>query len=106
MITLHNLKYEATSEPYDFLIDKRTPVGNMFWRGDGSHRALACASYDKWARKTAEPAYIKMIEVMTNVYLKYGRLRLFCHCVPLQCHGETIKTLIKEKLDDFKYGDV
>jgi hypothetical protein len=108
MIELMNMKRgDHLTYDYDFIIDRRSPVGNPFKIGNGVNRDGSCIKYDRyfnfrvWRAKqynANDPEDLKFILYLNEIeeaYKKWGRLRLFCWCAPKRCHGETIKRYIE-----------
>jgi len=96
MITIHNLKTDKMIHPWDVLIDRRTVWGNPFPMKNKSleERDRVCDKYDEriqWSWK-----YIEPLNKLRELNIKYGKLRLFCWCAPLRCHGESIKRMIED----------
>lgn len=95
MIEIMNMRKVKPSEPYDFHIDRRSPVGNPFPLRDEDKRDIVCNDYQQHFDKmveyedTAFLGYLKTIEKALEIH---GKVRLFCWCAPKRCHGETIKS--------------
>lgn len=92
MIEIMNLRNDKPTEPYDFKVDRTTPLGNRFRMRDESDRAMVCAHYDNHfpvllTNKKAHNLFSKLV----TIYREHGKLRLFCWCSPKRCHAETIK---------------
>lgn len=91
-IEIMNLQDTKPSKPYDFRVDRRTPLGNPFIMSHESRRNSVCDSYETHfphmlLTSEANKYFIKLL----MAYKKYNKLRLFCWCAPKQCHAETIK---------------
>ena len=107
-IEIMNLRNEKPSQPYDFYIDRRTPVGNPFQMNKESDREMVCDKYVGWFNKQQEDwLVVRYLERLERVYKKYDKLRLFCWCVPKECHGYTIKNFLinKIEIDRFEKGE-
>jgi hypothetical protein len=98
-IEIINMKNKKPKYPWDFRIDRTTPVGNPYLMEGGATREDVCREYEKWfndvlsmQNKTQLHAYLLK---MLAAYRQYGKLRLFCWCAPEQCHGETIKAWLE-----------
>lgn len=99
-ITIHNLHSEQpTNHDTDFIIDRRSPVGNPFFIGKDGDRDEVCDKYETYAHATKSPAFNSFIDSLVKVVEIYRELRLFCWCVPRRCHAETVKKLVEEKLN-------
>ena len=97
MITIHNLKTDKMIHPWDVLIDRRTVWGNPFPMKNKSleERDRVCDKYDErigWSFK-----YIQPLKKLKELYKEHGKLRLFCWCAPLRCHGESIKRIVENE---------
>jgi hypothetical protein len=110
MITIHNLRNEKPSEPYDVIVDRRSPLGNPFSMSDESQRDEVCDRYEGWFQDmlTMKPitpynspkvhsSFGVEILRLQETYKKHGKLRLFCWCTPKRCHAETIAKFVEEK---------
>lgn len=111
MITIHNLHSEKPSKPYDFKIDRSSPLGNPFLmkNSSGIERDRVCdAFFCKFVElmnfseingtEKERQVYLNYLNEMIEVHKKYGKLRLFCWCAPLRCHGITIKNYLEQRL--------
>ena len=87
MIKIKNLRYESPKYPWDFKIDRTTPLGNPFPiktenKGDETYRRdEACNRFDQyvlsgeiWKRKGTLEYFNKLMKA----HAKYRRLNLFC----------------------------
>lgn len=93
MIEIVNLKSEKPIYPYDFRVDRNTVLGNPY-KINGNNRSYVCKLYKNWFNEQIEKTDSSVrceLGVLLQAYKKYGKLRLFCWCFPLQCHAETIK---------------
>jgi hypothetical protein len=107
-ITIVNKHYLGPIHPFEEVervpIHRGTPLGNPFKMVsyNQKERDRVCDEYDTWVRaKLLEPG-AELEQLMTLVSLaKDGKdIELVCFCVPKRCHGETIKRLIEEKLNE------
>ena len=98
MITIHNLKHEKMEHPYDILIDRRSMWGNPFPMKNKSlkERERVCHKYDVFFHEHFKNEYSDKLERLKAVHQQYGKLRLFCWCTPLQCHGQVIKNYLED----------
>ena len=91
-IELVNLRKKRPQHKYDILVDRRTVLGNPF--GDPKlSRDQQCDQHAIWFRKQMHyttSAVHQEMQRLSALHQKYGKLRLFCWCVPLRCHSETI----------------
>jgi hypothetical protein len=97
MIEICNLRKTKQSEPWDFKVDRTTPLGNTFIMSGESEREWSCNSYERGFNNLIqhkEP--MEYLNKLIETYKEYGKLRLFCWCAPKRCHSETIKRYIEE----------
>ena len=94
MITILNLQKTKPSKPYDVIIDRRSPLGNPFYMRIEAQKEKVCNQYKTWFSNQIDDVFLNEYNRLLDIYNKYGILRLFCWCVPKQCHGETIKQSI------------
>lgn len=104
MIEILNLKHDKMSEPYDFRVDRASPVGNPFvMKGglkDESTRDSVCDKYEEYFKirvQEEKSDFLEYLAKMEQAVEEYGRLRLFCWCTPKRCHSETIKKWLLER---------
>ena len=94
MIELLNIKDAGHPVyPYDFYIDRRSPVGNPFNMKNESMRDFVCDAYIDYFSKMVECGsheFKSYLDMMIRAYITYGKLRLYCWCSPKRCHGYTI----------------
>ena len=97
MIEILNLHKHHVAEPYDFLIDRSTPVGNPHPLGQEYRRAKVCDLYEAEFEEMmrSRPGFMDYLLNIQRVYRHYGRVRLLCWCAPRRCHGETIKAWLE-----------
>lgn len=96
MIEIMNLKNIKPSESYDFIIDRRTPVGNPFIMSSEKYRDYVCDQYQEWFDNAINEMLpsgrlVRYLEKIREAYNNFNKVRLFCWCTPKRCHGETIK---------------
>ena len=102
MITIENLRKCKPDKPYDFYIDRRSPVGNPFVLKDETGRDDACDFYEEYFNRMLRFDNIEFnnyLNIMLKTLEVYGKLRLFCWCSPKRCHGETIRKYLNSKFD-------
>lgn len=101
-IEIMNLRTVKPSEPWDFRIDRSTPVGNPFNMINESRRDSVCDQYEKWfnekwfVEETHSRTFFAYLQTLMAAHRNYGKLRLFCWCAPLRCHGQTIKEYLEK----------
>ena len=90
-IEIMSLRKVTPTHEYDVRIDRGTPLGNPFYMYDESVRDAVC---DKYASMPKSESWHDEIFRIRDLYIKHGKLRLFCWCAPKRCHGEYIKECI------------
>lgn len=100
-IELCNLRKEKPKHPWDVKVDRSSVLGNPFTTGT---REEQCRRYDEMFRSEQKmpnkKAVLTELKRLIRLHDQYGKLRLFCWCVPLQCHSETIKAFLEEARAD------
>jgi hypothetical protein len=100
MITIKNLRNEKPKNPYDFYIDRRSPLGNPFFLKNEKDRVNVCNKYEEYFYNKIDAKidknFILELELFESIYKVFGKLNLFCWCYPKQCHGETIKKFLEK----------
>lgn len=95
MITIHNLRTEKPVHPYDVRIDRgHSVLANLYHMHGESQRNKVCDDYDVWFNEAIEvetPGVIRELASLQGILVFHDKLRLFCWCAPLRCHGETIR---------------
>lgn len=104
MVEILNTQDERPYRPYDFYIDRRSPVGNPYRMLREDSRDKVCDYYEEhFARmlevETPHPPgdFVRYLNKILDALLQYGRVRLFCWCAPKRCHGETIKRWLEKE---------
>jgi hypothetical protein len=93
MITLMNLRKEKPSQPYDVKVDRTSVLGNPY-HGD---REDTCDKYAEYfpPKTKNDLEFARELRKIIALHKQYGQVRLFCWCVPLRCHSETIKSFLE-----------
>lgn len=94
-----NLKEVKPSRPYDFYIDRRSPVGNPYPLKKETYRDLVCDYYEDHFNRMVEmndTLFVGYLETLLKTLETHNNLRLFCWCTPKRCHGETIKRYLEK----------
>jgi hypothetical protein len=102
MIEIVNLRLEKMAHPYDFRCDRDTPLGNPYVMKNESYRLEACTEYEDWFQErvdSGDERVLHYLRLMLDRHKEHGKLRLFCWCHPKQCHLETIKKWLEERLN-------
>jgi len=107
MISILNLHNNKPHFDYDVEIDRTSILGNKYYMKDESCRDKVCDDYDKWFKqklyKNDDPEFKAELNRLLLLYVKHGKLRLFCWCAPQRCHGRTIKKYIENMSWGFKF---
>lgn len=100
-IKIMNLRKLKPSEPYDFRIDRPSPLSNPFRSTTEGGRDACCDKYDKTFifRLLHRTDMQQVINQMIKIHHEYGQIRIFCWCVPKRCHGETIVKHLKKIIE-------
>jgi len=98
MIEICNLRNTKPTQPYDFKVDRSSPLGNPYYMQFEEQRNEVCDKYERWFYKQIEESesFRDTVEALMAVYVQTRKLRLFCWCSPKRCHAETIKKYIEE----------
>ena len=95
MIEIKNLRNEKPTEPWDFRVDRQTPLGNPFKMIIEKDRDAVCNLYiDHFNNDWMSEAAKEYLKTLVEAYKTYGKLNLFCWCYPKRCHAETIRNYI------------
>ena len=102
MIIIKNLRKEKPSKPYDIRVDRKSILGNPFYLSKETDRNKVCDAYHTYFNKillttNRYKGFKQEVTRIEEIYKKYGKLNLFCWCVPKRCHAETIKQYLKAK---------
>ena len=96
-VIILNMRHDGPHQPWDFRIDRATPVGNPFTMHVDSEeeRGIVCVKYEEWFMRQiggeGNTEFFDYMAKMEEALKKYRILRLYCWCAPLRCHGETIR---------------
>jgi hypothetical protein len=100
MIEIMNLRKSKPSRPSDVKVDRSSILGNPFPMNGESQRDAVCDQYKPYHAKrmtgssSSDLNFQKEMYRLKALYLKHGKLRLFCWCAPKRCHVSTIKQWI------------
>ena len=100
-IEIMNLRNTKPCEPYDVKIDRSTHLGNPYTMTNEDQRDEVCDKCDVWlvtCCSHGHPEVIRELNRLLAIYKEHERLRLFCWCAPMRCHGESIKKLLESKI--------
>ena len=100
MIEIVNMRKEKPKAPYDIQVDRASILGNPFILKGESHRDEVCDKYNEYfhIKKNDDVGFYSELKKLLNIYKYYGKIRLFCWCVPKRCHAETIKEWLEFKI--------
>lgn len=96
-ITIKNLRVEKPKEPWDFYIDRRSPVGNPYPLEKEKDRDRVIEDYIDYFNKMVSYNDVSFMGYLTTIlktYEVHGKVNLFCWCFPKRCHGDVIKRWI------------
>ena len=97
MITLCNLRNTKPEHPWDVRVDRSSILGNPY----KDERELSCDKYHEYflAQVEKSESFIQELRRLWHIHTQYKQLRLFCWCMPLRCHSETIKEFLDQYID-------
>ena len=93
-IEIKNLRDKTFyNQPWQFKVDRSSPVGNMFYMHDESERDAVCDKYELHFRKliTYSESAQRYLKEMLDALKEYGHIELYCWCAPKRCHASTIR---------------
>jgi len=96
MISIKNMHNEKPKEPWDFRVDRKSPLGNPYRMIGETDRIPVCSLYEKHFKENLSNEAKEYLKTLADAWIKYGKLNLFCWCTPKHCHAETIKTYISK----------
>lgn len=99
-IEICNLRFNKMEFEYDIRVDRYNKVlGNRFIMENENDRFIVINKYRDWFYNEV---FVNKNEVVLNelrrlykIYMKYGKLRLFCWCYPKACHSEVIREFLE-----------
>lgn len=96
MIEIKNLRNTRPSQPWDVRVDRQSVLGNPFHMHSESERDKVCDAYKAcFVSSMQDPNFRKEFWRIYRIYMKYGKLNLFCWCAPKRCHAETIRKYLE-----------
>ena len=103
MITIHNMSNKNTLPPsneWEVKCDRSSILGNPYKMNGKSNeeRNRVCDLYEEYFYKQIEEnnEFKQEVARLYSIYMKWGKLNLYCWCAPKKCHGITIKNYILE----------
>jgi len=104
MIEIMNLRHGKPTEPYDVIVDRRTPVGNPYEMGPNHSRDAVCDMYREWFEDNHYKGEVKLyLDMILEKMKEHKRIRLWCWCTPERCHAETIKRWLERRWIDYRF---
>ena len=99
MIEIHNMKHTPFGGmPYDFMVDRSSPVGNPYQLLSEATRDLCINAYGRYfeimVRRKIDREFMNYLRLIYKAYIDHGEVRLFCWCAPKRCHAEVIRDFI------------
>lgn len=101
MIEIKNLRFnKPLNKPWEFKVDRTSPVGNPFYMESETKRDEVCYKYEAYFQKQLEgnKAFNNYLNKMRTALKEYGRIILYCWCAPKRCHAETIKRWLEKNI--------
>ena len=93
-IEIKSLKTENPVNPWDFVVDSRSVLGNPFYESERYTSEDACEAYRKYFYNRInefDTIILGEVRVLYCAYIEYGKLNLFCWEAPRKCHANTIR---------------
>lgn len=93
-IEIVNIRKTKPCNPYDFIVDRTSPVGNPYGLSGEEFRDCVCDNYKKYFQAKIlsedDSEFKRYLGLILDAYLTHGKVRLFCWCAPKRCHAATI----------------
>ena len=116
MIKVKN-KHKSKPEPNDIYIGRGSALGNPFTHLDLSEtkaeykcnsRDEAISNYESYIKNKIKEKDFKICRELNNIFLLAIKqdINLVCYCSPKSCHGDIIKKIIEEKLNENNLKDL
>jgi len=78
MIKIANLRFIKPKHPWEFKVDRSTPVGNPYEMKNEAERNLVCSQYDDWFHYAEhDKVFYDYVQKLFDAYVKYKKLSLF-----------------------------
>lgn len=103
-ITVVNKHHKQDGE----YIGRGSPLGNPWPIRGFDTREIVIARYKVYLRQQIENGNISVIselERLGNIAITTGSLNLQCFCSPLPCHGDIIKEVLENAIQESKQED-
>ena len=104
-IQIMNIKKDGyPKHPYDFYVDRRTPLGNPFFLESEKSRDTVCDLYEEYfynrLKEDKNNSFHSFLQMLSEAFKKYEMLRLFCNCHPKRCHSLTVKKYLEARINE------
>ena len=107
IINHHQLCFEENE-----YIGRGSPLGNPFSHMDNTKaehkvetREQAIEAYAKWLMEklqAGDQAIIDEMNRLANIAMSTGKLVLRCYCAPKPCHGDVIRKVLFEAIQEYQ----
>lgn len=84
-------------------IGRGSPLGNPFKITDEMPREAAIEAYAKWLLeqiKAENQEVIGELDRLAIIAMEKGKLTLRCYCAPKSCHGDVIRKVLLEAIQE------
>lgn len=84
-------------------IGRGSPLGNPFKITDKMPREAAIKAYAKWLLEQIQAGNQEVIgelDRLAGIAMSKGKLVLRCYCAPKPCHGDVIKRVLLEAIQE------
>lgn len=101
IIEIKNLRYsKPNNNPWEFKVDRTSPVGNPFYMASETKRDEVCDKYQRYFEKqiSNNGVFREYAYKILNALKTYKKVTLYCWCAPKRCHAETIKQWLKQQI--------
>ena len=90
--------------PGEWICSSRSPLGNPFVMDTESDREDVIKKYKFWISRQINLNDTATLRELNRLFnrAKKGDLNLICWCAPKPCHGDVIKKLLEEMLENEK----
>lgn len=96
-IVIRNLRNSKPSKPWHIRVDRQSIFGNPYPMRSEADRDRVCEWYEAYFTSSiiGNPNFVRGLEELHRIYMRYGKLELYCWCAPKRCHAETIVRHLK-----------
>ena len=97
-IKIKSMRTSKPTKPWHVKCDRSSSLGNPF-KGKREDTCKQYAVYFKEEIVSGKNApALQELRRLYHLHTTHSKLELYCWCAPLQCHTETIKAFLDEKL--------